>query len=225
VPPGKVVVTYNAPDHRAASDSAPGRALAELGIRPPFVLFAGAIQPKKNVARLVRAFDALLDRRDVPHQLVLAGRWGWGNSDLEAALAGMRHRERVHLTGYLSDAELAGAMRAAEAFAFPSLYECFGIPPMEAQRLGTPCLISNSTCFPEIYGDSALMCDPHSVDSISEALERMLLDAGLRSELRERGLRRSAQFTWKNSARIALAAYYRVCRQPAPGAEEAICAS
>lgn len=219
LPPGKVVVTYNAPDHRPLADEASGRTLAELGIAAPFVLFIGAIQPKKNLARLVRGFDRLLDRRDLPHQLVIGGKWGWGNSELESALGSMRHRDRVLLTGYLEDAEVARCMRAAEVFAFPSLYECFGIPPMEAQRLGTPCLISNTTCFPEIYRDSALMCDPTSVDAICDGLERILLDTGLRDELRARGLRRSASFTWENTARTALAVYHRVCGLPSPATE------
>ncbi|MFO7693750.1 MAG: glycosyltransferase family 1 protein [Vicinamibacterales bacterium] len=216
LPPGKVVVTYNAPDHRASVDQETGRTLEGLGIRPPFVLFVGALQPKKNLARLVRAFDAVVDRCGLPHQLVLAGKWGWGNVDLEAALAETRHRDRIRLTGYLTDEEVVRCMRAAEVFAFPSLYECFGIPPMEAQRLGTPCLVANTTCFPEIYRDSALACDPHSVESVSVALESLLLDPALRRTLTERGLRRSADFAWARTARIALAAYHRVCGLPEP---------
>lgn len=216
IPAEKIVVTYNAPDQRIAPADDDGRGLADLGIRRPFALFLGALQPKKNLARLVRAFDALLDRHALPHQLVLGGKRGWGIDDLDAALAGMRHRDRVLVTGYLTDAEVVRCMRAAEVFAFPSLYECFGIPPLEAQRLGVPCLVSTTTCFPEIYGSSALAVDPHSVEAISRGLEHLLLDSDLRRELAERGLRHSQEYSWARTARVVLAAYHRVCGLAVP---------
>jgi glycosyltransferase involved in cell wall biosynthesis len=204
----KIVVTYNAPDHvsrRTSEDRQPPE--RKLDLPKPYVLYVGIIQPKKNLPRLVQAFDRLKSRTDLPHHLVIAGKWGWNNADLEKTLASMTHRDQVAIPGYLSRREFESAMSGASLFAFPSLYESFGIPPMEAQSFGIPAVVSDTTCFPEIYGDSVAYCDPYSVESIAAALERVLGDEVLRADLVRRGRERTRLFTWKKTAAIALDAY------------------
>ena len=215
VPLDKITVTYNAADHLRFDAPQPAdRTPEQLGLPPRYLFFVGAIQPKKNLARLVRAFDKLVSTGDVPHYLLIAGKWGWGNDDLTAALNDITHRDRVRLMGYLSKGELAETMRRAEAFTFPSLYECFGIPPMEAQLAGIPAIVSDTTCFPEIYQDSVLYCDPENTDSIEHALRALVLDSNLRNQLTVKGAERASKFTWRRTATVALRAYHNVCGMP-----------
>jgi glycosyltransferase involved in cell wall biosynthesis len=215
VPLNKIVITSNAADHllRAADDSAMPARTFELP--PKYILFVGTIQPKKNLARLARAFDQFKSRTGSPHHLVLAGPWGWHNNELEKTLASLVHRHEIHFPGWLNVRELEALITQADLFVFPSLYESFGIPPMEAQRLGVPALVSNNTCFPEIYGDSVMYCDPESVDSIADAIERLMRDAALREELVRRGALRVGRYSWRKSAEVALAAYERLFYQSA----------
>lgn len=223
VPLEKIAVTYNAADHLRFEGPQPGdRTPEQLDLPSRFFFFVGAIQPKKNLARLVRAFDRLVSTNDVPHHLLIAGKWGWGNDDLTAALNEITHRERVRLMGYLSKGELVETMRRADAFTFPSLYECFGIPPMEAQLAGIPALVSNTTCFPEIYQDSVLYCQPEDTDSIEGALRALVSDSTLRHGLTVKGLKRAGNFTWRRTATVALHAYQNVCGAPRAVAEEKV---
>lgn len=211
LPSSKVIVTYNAADHfldrvlERASTAASAPVAA--GFKEPYIFFVGMIAPKKNLVRLAQAFDLIKSRTSLPHQLVIAGKWGWRNEELRAVLPTLRHRESIHFPGYLAPAELDRFLRRAEVFVFPSLYEAFGIPPMEAQAMGVPVLVSNTTCFPEIYGDSAAYCDPYSVDSIAASLESLLLDRAKRSELIGLGKKRVLHFRWSQTARTALAGY------------------
>lgn len=209
VPYSKIVVTPNAADHLQRRPVG-GADISRLQLPDKFILFAGMIQPKKNLSRLVKAFDLLKSRTDLPHHLVLAGTWGWNNTELESVLAAVRHRQFVHLPGYLTHAELEAVMPRADAFAFPSLYESFGIPPMEAQRFGVPALVSNSTCFPEVYLDTAVYCDPHSVESIADGLERILRDPELRDILNARVPENMRRYSWKKTAEIALDSFMRL---------------
>ena len=223
VPLEKITVTYNAADHlRFEGHQAGDRTPDQLGLPERFLFFVGAIQPKKNLARLVRAFDKLISSTETPHHLLIAGKWGWGNDDLTAALNGITHRDRIRLMGYLTKGELVETMRRADAFTFPSLYECFGIPPMEAQLAGIPALVSDTTCFPEIYEDSVLYCDPENLDSIESALRMLVSDSKLRNELTVKGLQRARNFTWRRTAMVALNAYQNVCGEPKAVAEEKV---
>ncbi len=231
LPRQKVVVTYNAADHfldRAAvasrlegaavphQDAAPG----STRFPEPYIFFVGMIAPKKNLVRLVKAFDLIKSRTSLPHQLVIAGKWGWKNEELKAVLPTLRYRGSIHFPGYLTPAQLDRLLLRAEVFVFPSLYEAFGIPPMEAQAFGVPVLISETTCFPEIYGNSAAYCDPYSVDSIAAALESLLLDPVKRAELVALGRKRVSHFQWNRTARTALAAYQSLfAKDPSPAAD------
>jgi glycosyltransferase involved in cell wall biosynthesis len=209
--PERIVVTYNAADHFGGTARLLGQSLVRMVELPkPFVLFVGTIQPKKNIARLVEAFDRVKARTNLPHHLVIGGPWGWRNAELNQTLKTLAYRDYIHFPGYLGAAEVRAVMSQADLFVFPSLYESFGIPPLEAQRLRIPVLVSNTTCFPEIYGDSAAYCDPYSVADIADGIQAMLSDAELRAEYTSRGASRCQRYSWRKTAEVVLATYNRV---------------
>jgi glycosyltransferase involved in cell wall biosynthesis len=207
VPLNKIVITYNAADHLVSQAPDPSMPMRNFDLPSKYIFFIGTIQPKKNLARLARAFECFKNRTGLPHHLVLAGPWGWRNDELNKTIASLTFRDQIRFLGWVSGAELESLMSRADIFAFPSLYESFGIPPMEAQRLGVPALVSDNTCFPEIYGDSVMYCNAEDVESIAQAMERLVRDGNLRAELIRRGTERVGRYRWRKSAEVALAAY------------------
>jgi glycosyltransferase involved in cell wall biosynthesis len=172
--------------------------LTGLGVRRPFVLTVGTLQPRKNLHRLVEAWKAIRGEL-AGWSLVLAGARGWG-PDLPEAPA-------VVLPGYVDDSFLPGLVAAAEVFCFPSLYEGFGLPPLEAMAAGTAVLAGDYSAAPEVLGDAALVVDRHDVDSLARGLHRLAGDDDLRSSLATLGRRRASMFTWERTAGATLAAY------------------
>ena len=180
-----------------------------LGVDPPFVLAVGYASARKNVARLIEAVEAVVRRRPGPLSLVIAGTPG---DEPEGAL---RSRfpslgERLVFTGGITEAALVDLYRAADVFAFPSLYEGFGLPVLEAMACGTPVVAANSSSLPEVAGDAALLVDPGDVGALAEALERVLFGASLASDLVGRGLARAAQFSWERTAELTHEVYRSV---------------
>ena len=155
--------------------------------REPVVLHVGAIQKRKNIARLIEAFRAL------PQQwrLILAGSAGYGSEEMLSGAG-----ERVQVTGYVTDEQLAQLYQRASIFAFPSLDEGFGMPVLEAMAHGIPVIASNSSALPEVCGDSALLVDPARTDQIAAELLRLATEPNLRKDFSTRGLARASQFTW-----------------------------
>ena len=173
-------------------------ALTELGARPPFVLAVGTIEPRKNLIRLLQAWRRAADDLE-GWTLVLAGPQGWGPA--------LPKTPGVVLTGWLGDETLPGLLSAAEFFCYPSLYEGFGLPPLEAMAAGTPVLAGRYPCASEILGDSALVVEPTSVDSIATALVRLASDRRLRKRLAQAGRLRAATYTWEATATATIRAY------------------
>lgn len=164
--------------------------------RENLVLFVGAIQKRKNVARLIRAFERLPDS----WRLALAGAAdGYGAAEELEAMAASPRRASIDLLGYVSAAELDRLYRRASIFAFPSLDEGFGMPVLEAMAHGVPVVTSNCSAMPEVAGDAALLVDPQDVDAISSALTRLAGEPSLRADLAQRGLERARQFTWESA--------------------------
>lgn len=169
----------------------------------PYLLYAGNVKPHKNVAALVRAFLAVADA--VPHELVIVGRTeGMRTADEEVAKLAASSSGRVRMIGEVSDASLRQWMAGADAFAFPSLYEGFGLPPLEAMAAGVPCLVSRSASLPEVCADAALYCDARDERDIAARLGELLTDEPLRERLRVRGRERAALFPWDRCAQGTL---------------------
>lgn len=214
VPLEKIVVTYNAADHIA---KVPDRAQAPHGfdLTKPYLLYCGLIQPRKNIVRMVEAFDSFKRRTGLPHEFVLAGKMGWHSDELQRKLATLEHRDSIRFLGYVANPmPLAPLMAGAELFVFPSIFESFAIPVLEAQIMGVPALVSDGTCFPEIFADSVHYCDPFSVNSIADAMESLIKNESLRRELSVRGIQRARRYSWRRSAEIALSAYKQLATSP-----------
>jgi glycosyltransferase involved in cell wall biosynthesis len=205
---GRIDVVYHGVDPRfrprPAAEVASFRARKELPER--FLLFLGTLEPRKNLVRLVDAF-ARLRLPDV--RLVLAGGRGWYCEEVFDRIRELHLQERVVIPGYVADEELPMWYNAATAFAYPSLYEGFGMPVTEAQACGTPVMTSECSSLPEAAGDGALLVDPRDVDAMAEGLRRLVTDEILRDELRDRGLAHAARLTWRRTAADTVAVYRR----------------
>jgi glycosyltransferase involved in cell wall biosynthesis len=196
------------PRFRPGDMAAARRAVAaELGIDAPFVLHVGTIEPRKNLPALLSAFARARRTRGLRQLLVLAGAPGWGVEPVRARIAAEGLADVVRLTGPVSDAQLLQLYRAADLFAFPSLYEGFGLPVVEALACGTPVVTANAAALPEVAGDAALLVDPRDEGALADALDRGVNDPELRARLRTAGPARAAQFTWERCAAATLAVY------------------
>jgi alpha-1,3-rhamnosyl/mannosyltransferase len=185
-------------------------ALAPLGLAPgSYLLFLGTREPRKNLGRLLEA--AVRTGADVG-PLVIAGADGWGTDDLRPRIAELARQGRVRALGYVPEALRPALLSGARVFVYPSLYEGFGLPPLEAMACGTPAVTSNVSALPETVGDAALMIDPLDVDALADAIRRLWQDEALRAELRARGLARAREFSWERTARLTLAAYVEATR-------------
>lgn len=206
VPPEKISVVYSGIDQdlkRIEDQNRIAELRHRLGIPGPYILHVGSIQPRKNLSRLVDAFAQVMDAVE-GLTLVLAGRLGWGYRSLLARIRRGDVQGRVLLPGYVADQDLAALYSGALAYAFPSLYEGFGFPALEAMACGTPVVCANSSSLPELVGDAALTVAPTDTGALAEALHRVLTDAELHSRLVARGFERVRRFTWEASARATL---------------------
>lgn len=198
---------------RPVEDGAGRRALLErYGIRQPYLFYVGGINARKNIARLFEAF-AQIQPRYPELKLVIAGKRQWRTGEIDAAFQRLSLSEHVHFTGYVADHDLPALYSAARLFVFPSLYEGFGLPPLEAMACGTPVITSNSSSLPEVTGDAALLIDPFDVSSLAEAICRVLDDAELAADLRRRGQQQAARFGWPRTAHETAQIYHRLMEQ------------
>jgi glycosyltransferase involved in cell wall biosynthesis len=179
------------------------------GLPPSYILSASALEPRKNLARTVEAFAAAR-ARGLAQELVLAGARYFGTSDIGQAIAKHGLERVVHLPGYIDDADMAAVYSGADAFIYPSLYEGFGIPLLEAMACGTPVVAARAASMPEVAGDAAEYVDPLDVESMAEGMLRVLGDAHRAKELRAAGFERVKAFTWERTARETAALYRRV---------------
>ena len=181
-------------------------ALERYGIRPPFLLFLGTLEPRKNLLRLLDAF-ALLRGQGIPHRLVLAGGLGWGYRPVLDRLASEGLEGHVLRVGRVLDRDLPALYRKAAAVVYPSLFEGFGLPVLEAMACGTPVVTSNTSSLPEVAGDAALTVAPDDVRALAEAMRRAVTDEAVARRLRAAGPVQAARFTWHETARATLAVY------------------
>jgi len=179
--------------------------LGRLGIDRPYVACVGTLEPRKNLVTALRAFARISERRGDEVALVVVGGRGWRNEAFDREVR--RVRGKVVLTGFLSDEDLVGVLAGARCFLYPSLYEGYGFPPLEAMACGTPVVTSATSSLPEVVGDAGLLVDPRDEEAVADAVERVLGDDALHAALRRAGLERAASYTWQRCAAETVDAY------------------
>ena len=211
-PEDRVVVTPEACDPRfrpVRSEGGLRDVAARYGLPSRYLLAVGTLEPRKNLTALLEAFARL--RRggavDPDLRLVLAGARGWLDEPIFRTVRALGLERAVHLPGFIDDDDLPAVYSGAALFVFPSLYEGFGLPPLEAMACGVPVVTSNVSSMPEVAGDAAVLVDPRDVDGLSSAIARVLRDGALRARLRAAGIARARQFSWEATARRTLDAY------------------
>ncbi len=184
--------------------------LRRYNLVQPYILYVGSVEPRKNLLRLLEAYALL--RGSSPHyRLVIVGaRNYWKSSPVAQAVEDKGLQDSVTFTGYVADEDLPALYSGADLFCFPSLYEGFGLPVLEAMACGTPVITSNTSSLPEVAGEAALLVDPYNLQDITAAMRQVLEEPGLAEDLRQRGLQRAAGFTWEETARRTIAVYEQV---------------
>lgn len=213
VNPDKISVVYEAA-HESFRPCNDQKLLDDVcqryGLDGPFLYHVGNIEPRKNLVRLVKAFMIMRERSGHKVKLAISGQKGWLTRRLFKALGEIDIHRDVVFTGYVSHQDLPLLMCAAHAFVFPSLYEGFGLPVLEAMSCGTPVVTSDISSLPEIVGDKAVLVDPNSSESVAQGLQRILEDSQLHSRLAAEGFERAKLFSWNKAARETLDIYRRV---------------
>lgn len=216
-PESKLRVIYEACGMEALNAEALGRRDAATGDEKAalplprragssgYGLYVGTLQPRKNLARLIDAYARLVERETIDWDLVIAGGLGWLGEPFQQQAAALGLAERIHFPGYVDDAELPALFQNARFFAFPSLYEGFGLPVLEAQQMGVAVMTSSNSSLPEVAGDAALLVDPNDIEAIAEAMLRLSRDESLRQELIAAGYENVKRFSWEKAARETLA--------------------
>ena len=185
-------------------------ALASLNIEDKFILFVGTVEPRKNLITLMRAFDELLRNTDLRPQLVIAGQKGWLTDELYRYVEESAVKGHVLFTGYVSDAELRALYSLCQVAVYPSVYEGFGLPPLEAMACGAPVITSRIPVIEETSAGASVMIDPLDVKELTTALVELLTTDTKREELRKLGLERASQYTWERTARMTFEVYQKV---------------
>jgi glycosyltransferase involved in cell wall biosynthesis len=207
-----VVPLAAAPHFRPVTDEAEIRRVrARYGIKGDYILAVGSIHPRKNLVRLINAYSALArarGRESLP-QLVLAGKRAWLFAETLRAASDSGVADRIHITGYVPEPDLPALYTGALCFVYPSYFEGFGLPPLEAMQCGAPVIVGNRTSLPEVVGDAGLLVDPFDERAIAWGIARLIDDAQLRADLSARGRRRAAMFDWRRTAQLTLQAYAR----------------
>jgi glycosyltransferase involved in cell wall biosynthesis len=180
-----------------------------LGLPDNFVLFVSTLEPRKNLVRLLEAFAQVVQTDSFNLHLVIAGRRGWLYEDIFAAIDRLQLHERVQLLDYVDDKDLPALYNLAAAFVYPSIYEGFGIPPLEALACGTPTVTADNSSLPEVVADAAVLVSAEDVGSIASGIARVVSDEALRARLRVAGPAQARKFTWEQAAQRVLACYQR----------------
>lgn len=207
--PARIRVVYPAVDDTfAPSDQANVAAVrARHDIGGPYILSLGTLQPRKNYVRLIEAFRILKDTSDIPHRLVIGGGPGWLYEPIYETIETLGLQDEVRMLGYVDEGDLPALYTGADVFCFPTLYEGFGIPVLEAMACGTPVVASNTSSLPEAAGDAALLVSPTDTEAMAEALGRAITNTDMRERLIQSGLVQCQRFSWSDSARDLHMAY------------------
>jgi len=173
----------------------------------PYILFVSNIEPRKNIVSLITAFNLLKQKHKIEHNLVLIGQKGWHYQEIFAEIERSPWKDQIYHLDYLSDQEVALFYSKADVFVYPSHYEGFGLPVLEAMTLGAPVITSNTSSLPEVAGDAAILIDPNDSTCLAEAILQVISDSQLRQELIDKGKDRAKLFSWERTAKETLKAY------------------
>lgn len=208
VPPARVVAIPNGVTPAPPGDASRGRTLATSD---RYVLAIGTIEPRKDFPRLVAAFDRIAGSHD-DVTLVIAGPDGWGSDALRAAVRRSHHRDRIVRLGWVTDDDRNALLRGASVFVYPSIYEGFGLPPLEAMSAGAPVVTTRAGGITEVAGDAAMLIEPGDTEALAEAIDGVLADPALAEDLRTRGFANIERFSWDRTARDLAALYHRIAQ-------------
>ncbi len=209
IKPEKIQVIYEAarPKMKPLRPSECEPILQKYGIQGKYLLYTGTIEPRKNLLKLLRAYHEVLRTTDHQPQLVLCGGRGWMEDEVFELVAELKLQRQVKFTGYVPDEDLPALYSAAEVFIYPSLYEGFGLPPLEAMACGTAVITSNSSSLPEVVADAGLQVDPLKVAELAEAIASLLNDSKKLRHYEQAGLKRAEIFSWERAAHETQAVY------------------
>lgn len=185
------------PDELAAIDEVK----MKYGVIKPYVLSVCTLEPRKNLSRVLKAYEILRDKLDMDISLVLVGNLGWKITTFLEELENHRYRKDIILTGFIPDADLVALYKNTEVFVYPSLYEGFGLPVLEAMSMGAPVVTSACSSLPEVGGEAAIYCDPYLEEAIADSIEKVITNQVLKDNLIKKGYERAQLFTWENTAR------------------------
>lgn len=212
VRPDKVFVTYLGASERfkPMQTSEIEEALKIFNLKTPYILFTGTLEPRKNIKTLIRAFNSLKSKYSIPHRLVITGQRGWLYHDALKEIDSSPFRAHITELGYISDNDLPAIMNGADVFAYPSFYEGFGLPVLEAMKCGTPVITSNVSSLPEVGGDACVYVSPEDPDELAKRIFEVISDKILRKSLSEKGTARANMFSWEKCAEETLRVYKEV---------------
>jgi glycosyltransferase involved in cell wall biosynthesis len=215
VPPDQITVIGAGVDERFKPEGEPetlARVRSRYQLPDRFVLSISTLEPRKNFTGLIAAFEQMAGSSVADLHLVIAGGKGWLYDDIFAAAETSPLRERIHFAGYVADEDLPALYSLAALFAFPSHYEGFGIPVLEAMACGTPVVCADNSSLPEIAGDAALLVEATGTEALADALHQLSIDASLREKLISRGYKQAGKFTWEKAARRLMKVYHIMAR-------------
>ena len=215
IKPQKISAIHEAPRSffRPASPDESAAIRKRLGVEDNFLLFVGTLEPRKNLLTLLKAFGQILQKTQLRPQLVIAGGEGWLMTQTESFIDSAGFTDRLLFAGYLQDEELRALYSSCKAFIYPSLYEGFGLPPLEAMACGAPVIASRIAALKEVIEDAAVLVDPLDSESLTRAIVEFLRDDKRREESKTRGIQHAAKFSWDNAARLTYEAYERIARK------------
>ncbi len=215
IKPEKVTAIHEAPRgfFQPVSESESAAIRKRLGAEGDFLLFVGTLEPRKNLLTLLKSFAQIVRDTSLCPQLVIAGGEGWLMSETESFVKSSGISERLLFTGYLQDGELRALYSSCKTFIYPSVYEGFGLPPLEAMACGAPVIASRIAALQEVLGDAAILIDPLDADSLARAIVDLFESDQQRQDLRSAGLKHAAKFSWDLTARLTHEVYERVVAQ------------
>lgn len=195
--------------HRVTDPSTLAQVREKYGLPDHFILYLGLVEPRKNVSLLVRSYKNLIDQ-GISHPLVIVGRLGWMFQSVLEEIERLGLQDRVHFTGYLPIRDLPIVYNLADVFVYPTAYEGFGLPPLEAMACGTPVITSAVSSMPEHVGEAGILVAPNDIQALARAMAAVLSDQALKNQLMEKGPKQAAKFTWERTARETLQVYQKL---------------